>query len=285
MKSFFFTLIISFMCFFSNGQNHVFNKDGKKVNFSSEDLDITFTKNTSVVFPPAVKKKEAGALLSLLPTAIDWAFKTTTSILEKRVKSFTAEYTRQKSYLEAFSKLVPDVVIERNVVIDNSSSLALRVDVIATPVNGMEAFVYSIDKINLNYSSARSTKKNATFDYTFEFKVTYLVDGKKETQELSPVTVTSVGYGNNTSLPSLKYRTDLIPLPAGGVFSELSVKIIETNPAKVRAEKILATWNNNKDEIKTVINNFVPGKDDKDGEAGDGGEAGGADKPGGKPNN
>ena len=47
-------------------------------------------------------------------------------------------------------------------------------------------------------------------------------------------------------------------LPAGALLTEVSIKIVESNPEKVRAEKILSLWDDNKESGKTIVNNFLP---------------------------
>ena len=56
----------------------------------------------------------------------------------------------------------------------------------------------------------------------------------------------------------MKHRTDIIPLPKNGVITEVSLKITETNPRKVNAERIKDAWTDHKDDVKTIINYFLP---------------------------
>jgi hypothetical protein len=263
-------------------KNFVYNESENKTWFKSDDLDIIFDDSKSnVSFLPKVvqpiEPKSMGLvtatpmaispLMTLLPTAIDVVFRLTNSILENNVKKFTAEYTKQKSNLNAGNEKVPDFVFIREVKLDkpsNKSETAFKISFKAIEVVGIKGFCYYVEYIDLNYSSAKPTKNHKTFDYTIELKPTFLIDGAKKVQEISPLVITSVSFGHSDYGNHLyKHRTDIIPLPDGAALTEVSIKIIESNPVKVRAEKLLSLWNSNKDIAKTIINNFLPKEKEK----------------------
>ena len=120
----------------------------------------------------------------------------------------------------------------------------------------IDAYFYYIESIDLSYSKAMTTKKSKMFDYTFEIKPTFLIGNKKQTIELHPISLSSIPFGKK-ELELNKYRTDIIPLPKNAFFTEVSIKIVETNPYKVKADKILEIFNTYKDDAKTIINNFI----------------------------
>ena len=266
-------------------KNFVYNESENKTWFKSDDLDIIFDDSKSnVSFLPKVvqpiEPKSMGLvtatpmaispLMTLLPTAIDVVFRLTNSILENNVKKFTAEYTKQKSNLNAGNGKVPDFVFIREAKLDkpsNKSETAFKISFRAKEVVGIKGFCYYVEYFDLNYSSAKPTKEHKIFDYTIELKPTFLIDGAKKVQEISPLVITSVGFGNTDYKNHLyKHRTDIIPLPDGAALTEVSIKIIESNPVKVREEKLLSLWNSNKDIAKTIINNFLPKEKEKENE-------------------
>lgn len=196
------------------------------------------------------------------------------SALERRVKKFSAEHSKHKSNLLAGNKEVPQFDFVRKVSFGNGSesedAFAIRFG--AKLVPGVEGFVIYIKSITRNYSSAKVTKSNSSLDYTIDIKITLLVNGEKKLQEISPIVISSVPFGetkfsvdDNTDP---KHRSDMIALPKGGLLSEVSIKVVESNPEKVRAERILAIWNEQKDNVKTVVNYFLP----KEKEAAGGGD-------------
>lgn len=246
------------MCFFAWSQNNVYDSKGNKIPFRSEEIDITFS-NSGIKFPDKEGPELAPALLAILPTIVDVGFKLTSSALEKSVKKYSAEYSKQKSNLGAGSKEIPNFKFTRLIKLDNSSAeiTALEITINAQQVESLQGFVYYIKNVELLYSSAKSTSSQNTFDYSLELKPTFLIEGEKKVQELSPITISSLEFTNN-QFSLAKHRSDIIPMPPGAVLTEISVKIVESNPYKVRAEKILSLWNDNKDSGKTIVNNFLP---------------------------
>jgi hypothetical protein len=258
-------------------KNSVFDKDGKRIRFVSEDIDVIFEKPL-IYFPQevAVTKEtktaqaEAGKgiapiITKLLPSVVDIAFQITNRLLENRVKSFTAEYSKNKSYLEVANHSIPSFTFNRT--LDNQDALTIKFVPKGIDSIGM---VYYVESLYLDRSSAKTMKHwrkfGHTFDYSIEIKPTFLVNGEKKVLELSPLVISSVKFGKpvfdvkEQTDENIKYkhRTDFIYLPINGYFTDISIKIVETNTLKVRAEEVLSIWNENKESAKIIINNILP---------------------------
>ena len=234
-------------------QRYVYREDNKREYFQTEEVTLTLSES-NIKIPQ--KEAQEVSLASFIPTVVDLGFKITTDILEKRKEKFSAEYTSQNSYLEAGNYTIPDIEFKR--IIDDT--VALRVLLKAEQITNVDGYIYYIDEIELNYPKAKTTKKSKIFDYTIELKPTFFVNGEKTFQELNALTINSVQFGTH-KYEKRKYRTSIIPLPKDAIFSEVSIKIIETNPAKVKTEKLLSVYNNYKEQAKTVINNFINTED------------------------
>ena len=253
-------------------QQKVYTKDNGSEPFNKEDIDIEFRESDI-----SIPKKES-FIAAFAPAAVDAGFKLISKYLENRVKKFTAEYTKQKSYLNAADAKVPNFTLVRKVDIGNGLTDALRIDFAAAKV-GTLGFVYQVKSIKLNYSAALTSRNSRQFDYTIELKVTYVKEGEKKTLEFAPVVISSVPFEMNADFPNLKHRTEIMPLEENTFITDVSIKVVESNPVKVRAEKILAIWNDHKDGVKTIVNNFLPKEDKEEEGGGDGGDAGaGSDK-------
>jgi len=261
MKNLVLILILHVMCANLMSQNQVYDSKGTKKHFTSEDIDIVFTvPDTPVIFPPD-KQEAAGALIGILPTAVSMVFQLTTNILESRTKKFTAEYTKTKSFLEAGDRTIPNIEFERRVGFSTDATPnepALSIKINAAPLKNIAGFVYYIESIYLKYSSAKAISNHNTFDYSIEIKPTFLIKNEKKVIDITPIAVSSVQFDKPINYEKLKHRTDFIPLPKGAILTEVSLKIVESNPIKVRAEKVLSTWNTYKDSTRTIINNFLP---------------------------
>lgn len=254
MKRILTILILGTMFFNSFAQKNVYDKNNKKLPYIKEDVELKFSESQIVI--PQKEGEELAALASLIPSAIDLGFKIATNSLEKRQKKFSGEYSTQNSYLEAGNKTIPNITFERKIILDSEYETALKIVLKAEKIDGIDGYYYYVESIDLYYSKAKTTGKSKMFDYTLEIKPTFYIDGEKKSQELHPISLSSIEFGEN-KFEKNKYRTDIIPLPKDGIFAEVSVKIIETNPAKVKADKILEIYNNYKDDAKTIINNFI----------------------------
>jgi len=271
-----FVLTITFACFMffnCNAQKTVYDKDNKKLSYQKEDLDLIF-QDAKIEIPQkegeeGEEGEEFALLTALIPTAIDLGFKIATNSLEKRQKKFSGEYTIQKSYLDAgkrnsnSKRTIPNIVFERKIQLKNSLENALKIVFQAESIKDFDGYIYYVKSIALDYSKAKTTEKSKLLDYTIEVKPIFFVAGEKKAQELYPITINSVAFGKN-DYEELKYRTDIIPLPRDGVFSEVSIKVIETNPAKIKSEKILEMISTYKDDAKTIINNIIESKSSDD---------------------
>lgn len=237
-------------------QRSAYSESGKK-RYKTEDARIEFTKSEVIISGPEI------AAAALVAGTVDLAFKIGTDILERRKAKFSAEYVLNNSYLDANLKQVPGITYVRK--IDNE--VALKIELKPKKIEGLDYFVYYVHDIELKYSKAKTTKRSKVFDYTIELKPTFIVNGKKETQEISPIVVRSVGFGSKR-LPEKyenhRYRSSFVTIPMGGIFTGVSVKIVETNPAKIRAEKILSIFNTYKDDAKSIINNIIKKDDDSE---------------------
>lgn len=271
MKKLFLTSIVSIMCFSLFSQTVVYSGSNDNFKYVREDIDIVFTESEI-----SIPKKQS-IIATFLPTAVDAIFKATTKALEKRAKKFTAEYSKQKSYLNATAGKVPNFKFIRKVQLEKSSSLedALEIEIEAFKVGDL-GFVYQVKSIKLSYSAAKTARKSRQFDYTIELKLGYVIVGEgesvgeKKSVELAPIAISSVMFGQTDNYENLKHRTDIVPFVTDAFVTDVSIKVVETNPEKVRAEKILSSWNDHKDDVKTIINNYLPKEDKKEEASGDG---------------
>lgn len=243
---------------FSFSQNIIYDKKGNSHKYDTEVLKIAFTAS-QVNFP----RQESSIILSLLPTAVDAGFKLITSSLEKRLKKFTFEMSKKQTHLDAGTANLPNASFTRTLKINNEEKLAFGLDIKVKQIDSMQAFYFYIENITLNYSGAKHVKSFNKLDYAIELKPTLLIDGEKKAIEISPIIISTVDFGSN-SYTDKDHISDIVTLPSNGVLTELSIKVIESNPVKVRAEKILNLWNDKKDDVKTIINNFLPKNDGSD---------------------
>lgn len=285
MKSLLTTAICLLVFFGANAQKVVYSDSKSKIPYTKETTDLYFEESTIEI--PKELGEQAG-FSALIPTVVDLGFKIAEKSLEARLKKFSGEYVAQSSYLKASGKKIPHLEFVRQIDVGEGMVDAIQISLKAKKVDKLDGFYYYIESLKVIYSKAKVTSKSKIFDYSIEIKPTFYVFndkgvGEKKAQELSPIKISSVSFNDNElnlkdRQGNYRYRTEIIPLPKGSYFSEASIKIIEANPAKLKAEKILELFNTYKGEAKTVINNFVKTEDSSsDDNASDSGDSEGSE--------
>lgn len=244
-------MLITFSVSFS--QKVAYTSEGKKIKYQIEKNELLLTPSTV-----ASKGLSAGMATSL-PTIVDAGLKQIGKIIENNLKKYTAEYSKTTSYLEAKSGFQPVVEFKRSIEGKQALSLTLK----PLDIAGVDGIVYFISDIKLDKSSA-IFKKGDKLDYTVEIIPTILLkNGEQKKVDVKPIVVQSVDFTENQAFSTAnnEYRTEMIPIPSEAIITDIAIKITETNPRKIKLEKIQAIFNDHKDDAKTIINNFLPKAD------------------------
>lgn len=253
-------LMFSSLTIFALCQNTVYMNKGKKEKKVQESvrLDLKASAipiNQGSAFDVAnvtgVKSLQAEKIIEITEKILSFGYKLTTDILESRLKKFSGEYEKENSYLRFSTGMLPEAHFVREARTGNATYDALSFKL--TPKKaGLNYFYYSVSEFKLLASKAKSTGKSSVFDYSIELNLTYIQDTVAHEVTLPPVQIHSVGYNVNplSSADPDRYRTELIPIPKDAFIVKVGVKVIETNPQKVSAQKFLDLWNNTPDEYK-----------------------------------
>lgn len=258
-------LTITLMTISSFGfcQSNFYKQDGIKISVIGEHATLTFTDNN---IPIPKKVEEAGIvetpIASLLPGFIDLGFKITTDIIEKNLKKFTSEFSTRNTYIND-KQYICGFKVQRKIVHKEGGKKedALVMEFIPKQV-GTNTFVFALESISVPYSGAKSKKGYNRNDYTLEIKVTYYDGKEKKEQTSAPIVVQLVEIASGGSYElkdgsTYLYMSDKFPLNADFTISEVSVKIIETNTAKVKAERIKSNYDKYSDDAKETAKNIV----------------------------
>lgn len=244
-------------------QSNFYKQDGTKISVIGEQATLTFTENNIPIPEKVVEAGFAETLIaSLLPGFIDLGFKITTDIIEKNLKKFTSEFSARNTYIND-KQYISGFQVQRKIVHKEGGKKedALVMEFIPKPV-GTNTFVFALESISVPYSGAKSKKGYNRNDYTLEIKVTYYDGKEKKEQTSAPIAVQLVEIASGGSY-ELKdgskylYMSDKFPLNADFTISEVSVKIIETNTAKVKAERIKSNYDKYSDDAKETAKNIV----------------------------
>ncbi|MDC6362550.1 MULTISPECIES: hypothetical protein [Flavobacteriaceae] len=282
MKKLFFNLITLTMFFNLSAQDKVFDKSGSsaKVKQSRYSLILKSQKNIKFDSLQLSNKQAAGFFGTLAPIAIDAVFTSIEKYLDKRAKSFVGEYEASNSYKEFYEKDLPNIHFKRTGIVKNSDTTLLSIELKAVqPKKEYPLAYYYVNSLELSLSKARTKSGKSTLDYSIEI-TPYFLKVKQETTggnvkiepaeevKIDPIKITGVDFGitnGSDKNDKHKYRTGLFTIPAGHLLAGVKLKIIESNPTKIEAEKVLALYNEYKDDAKTVVNYFLPeSKDSED---------------------
>ncbi len=271
------TTIILITMFNTYAQSVVYDKTGSKKKLLKDELIITLeerNQNEADFFSDNMK--ESSVLLSLLPLGVDLAFKSIENYLDKNKEKFSGEYIGSVINEKLRNRKLPNVIVERKIRIEGSKdSIGLSFKLNAERVDPIFPLAYyELDFFILNYSKAKTTSKHNKLNYSIQITpILYLSKiaekGKeitiieKKELETTPITINMVEFDQEMMKDRNKknYRTGLFNLPKDAVLAEVKIEIVETNPAKVKAEKLLEFFNSNKDDIKTIVNNYLPKQD------------------------
>ena len=259
------------MIFNLKAQNKVYDEKGNGISITNENVDLEFVMD-GVSVPQNEKEIESVvlSLIALLPKAVDLGFKAIGNALKKREKSFTGEYEIQKGNINLGVAQVPSFIFKREVALKGSSensnlTPAIELKLKAEPVNGFEnAMYYAVEYVKLARSKARTTGTYNKLDYFIDIKLSFFITDEagtktdKEVVDLNTIKIPYVKFNVQKALKKDQYISDIILLPKGARLAEVGLKIVESNPAKIKAEKISALFEKHQDDIKTVINNILP---------------------------
>ena len=275
MRKLVLTLILGVMCINAGAQIKVYDGNGKKTYCLGEDFDIVDMRPSEVTIPstpppPDTNRGGIDALATtpaatavklaatLLPSIVNAGFTLIDSLVARNVRQYEAERTLSKSYLEAGGRTMPDFTIKRVVSEkdkDGKETLttALSIGLKAEFVHNLNAAVYYVDNMSVNRTTAK-LKKGDRPNYAIELVFEFLEGDKRKPVVVSaePINIYSVELGvpKECFQAECKYRTNFVILPKDAFLAKVSVKIIETNPRKISAQKVADNWNAHENNAK-----------------------------------
>ena len=262
MKStitFLFTLISSL----SFSQTNFYEKDGKKITIIGEKTTLIFSKDSHI--EKIVKQngeKIANTLIAaLLPSVIDLGFKISTDLIEKNLKKYTNEFSARNTYTNSH-KYVSGFTLNREIKPQGKDNNipAFVIELLPEDIGG-QTFVFYVNKLKVDYSGSK-TKNNYNYnDYLVEVKVGYFDGNEKKEQVSAPISIPLIKVDSDNKFDKNEFITDKFPINPKFEISEVSVKIVETNSAKVKAEKLKSLSDkyseDAKNAVKTTVNFYI----------------------------
>ncbi len=260
MKTFITTFLLT-ISLLNYGQTTFYKANGEKVKVIGEQTTLKFNSISLSVDKP---EKFAGTLIaSLLPSIIDLGFKVSSDIIENNLQKYTNDFSARNTYRNS-DFYISGFEISRKVLKKGESNTteAFNLSVVPLQVND-NTFVFAVDNILTMLSGAKSKPGLNYNDYMIEIKLTYFNGKEKKEQSSSPINISMLSidqknYGVKNETPDeYLYVSDKFPFNPEYSISEVSVKIIETNSSKVRAEKIKNSYDKYSEDIKDIAKNII----------------------------
>lgn len=261
------TILLLTSSFCGISQTNFYQENGKKIPIIGESTTLRFSEKITI--EAETKYEVIGPLIaSLIPSIIDLGFKISSDAIEKNLKKYTSEFSTKNTY-RSVGKYISDFKVERQIMLrgESNKKTAFSIEFIPLKVDS-NTFVFAVSNASVTYSGAKSKKGFNYNDYSIEIKVSYYDGKEKKEQTSSPISLQLVSIKpqtiystTGTSASDYLYTSDKFPLNPGFTISEVSVKIIETNTAKVNAEKIKSISDKYSDDaknmVKTIVNYYI----------------------------
>lgn len=256
----------------ATGQEKAYSRSGNKIitsKTSAEANYLTVTSTTlSVPTTTAGQENMLGIteFLPIITKGIEGIFKVSAYLIEKNLKAYTGEYSARNINRDAKKKL-PKLTFARNITIVGDPVPKPALKMVFEPVITHEnLFAFELKSVDCNYSKAKLKAGYPIIDLTVEIAVTYYDGNEKKTQTSTPLVVHGVNVRGIYSLPdSIGFYSD--NFPSNKRITEIHMKVVETNPYKIRAEKLKELSDKFGDDAKELakgtVNIFV-GSDKKD---------------------
>ena len=257
-----------------SAQDKFYKKDAEKTDKKIVGIKYALQFNETDGFEPKrIKKANASGLpfiAALLPSVVKLGLTITSKSIEKNLKKYTAEFETRNTYIGQ-EKIIPGFTVTRSIMLKDRNGLKPSLSMTFKPflIKNSEglgnSFVYNLTEINLTSSEAKMKKKYLLNNYLIELEITYFDGEEKKKQSMSPMQIQLIPHGI-TTFKNKEYITDKLPISTTFKISEIGIKVIETNSAKVRAEKLNQLNENYAENVDgiatTIINYFTGGEED-----------------------
>lgn len=256
-------VMLSFLSWNVSGQMKNYAADGQAVKTYAEYCVLEIS-DSDVKYPPppasAAADKGRSTILpilaAILPSVFSLGEKLITNGIKKNLKRYVAEYSARQTLLE--HQFLPRVDLRRDVYLsrDAEPTPVLSIQLVPRQDPSSQAyFVFEVDSVKLLYAKAKVNNRSPLLSLLIEIELTFLTTtGEKVKQKSAPIALPPMRPGKSVSLKGKKLYSDRFTL--NNTFSEISVRVVETNTAKTRLEDLQETVDTIGPDIKTLVQTF-----------------------------
>lgn len=259
------------------GAPKFYKANGSKIMVLGEKNTLTFSNDLGIKRSgmPYLEEGDFGqkSIPGLAVPALALGTNLISSQLKSNAKSFATEFQIRKTFVrnDQTSKnlVVPGFKINRSYVLKGSGnvegqSMSMSFQAISDTV-GKSSFYFVLSELFVKNSRARIKAGFPFNDYVINIAISYIENGEKKQFKFSPLSIPMVRLDRQNSLLDVfghpMYVTDRIPIKPDFVFSEIEVTVVESNIYKLRSEKVVELYDNNKDKGQELINVILQSND------------------------
>ncbi len=249
------------MLFDSNTRFVAYSRTKEKVYFEKEFSTLHFD-NSEIAIPKQASGRESFALpAAAIAKAVTLGYSFLQDQLQKRLEKFVYTYHQRATNLQAGSYLLPQITFSNFIFPPGKKHEALRIRLVPFVLPGTGTFTYRLEELILGFSKAKTSTRSDVFDYTLQLTLYFLQNGETIERSLPPLTVRSVGFGEN-QLGEQGLHTSIIPRRDDALLIEAALTVVESNPAHVNTAKILELLGDHKEkwteQITALLTHLLP---------------------------
>ncbi|THH37891.1 hypothetical protein [Neolewinella litorea] len=240
------------MFFQSDNRYVAYDPAGEKITFRKAFDTISF-ENSDIAIPSSGGTRESFTVpVAAIEQGVALGYRFFQDQLERRQARFVYQDDHRATNVQAGSFRLPVITSSGFVYPTGQKEEARRIVFTPLHLRGTKTFVYQLTRLNLKYARAKTSKWSDVFDYTIQLTLHFLRGGELIDRALKPMVVQSVAFGEN-DLTDLQLYSSPIPLVEDSCLAEVSLTVVETNPARVNTANVLKLLSENEQRVKQKI--------------------------------
>lgn len=253
--------MLSFLSWNVSGQVKNYAAGGHSIKTIAEycRLDVS---DSSTKYPVAVADDKARAawlpiLAAIVPAAFGLGEKLVSNSIKGNLKRYSAEYSARQICPK--SEFLPTLTLQRQVYLPGKTDpeKAMSIELIPQLDQGSSPyFWFEIGTVHLHYAKAKANERRPLLNLLVEIELTFLTSsGEKVKQKSAAIALPPLSAGQTVSLKNDKLYSDKFTL--NNTLSEINVRVLETNTAKIRLENLKETVDTLGPDVKTLTQTLI----------------------------
>ncbi|NJB87277.1 hypothetical protein GGR26_003057 [Lewinella marina] len=240
------------MFFQADNRFVAYRPDGEKITFRRAFDTIVF-EPSEVVIPNSGGTRESFTVpAAAIEQGVAMGYRFLQDQLARRQARFVYQDEQRATNLQGGSFRLPVITCSSFIYPGSNKEVARRIEFKPLHLRGTQTFAYQLTRLDLHYAKAKPSKWSDVFDYTIQLTLHFVRGGELIDRPLKPLVVQSVGFGAH-DLSEQQLYSPPIPLLEDSCLAEVSMTVVETNPAQVNTANVLKLLTENEERVKDKI--------------------------------